>query len=149
MKNGYNYDALTNTLTISSTFAKKASKVGSPEYNLILKLRRDYTDLTIQQEEKKAGKKGLTYDQMKVFLSLHRNGKELLAQFERIYLLSKVQPMPYMYVKDWFEKRFPYYSEQPILDEENYVVPPTNEVGASKITGVSIEGRDASEKAAA
>ncbi len=57
--------------------------------------------------------------------------------------------MPYMYVKDWFEKRFPYYSEQPILDKENYVVPPTNEVKTSGISGVSVEGQDASAKAAA
>ena len=39
MKNGYNFDALNNTLTISASFAKKASKVGSLEYNVILKLR--------------------------------------------------------------------------------------------------------------
>ena len=31
MTNGYNFDALNNTLTISTSFAKKASKVGSPD----------------------------------------------------------------------------------------------------------------------
>ena len=41
MMNGYNFDALNNTLTISASFAKKASKVGSLEYNIILKLRKD------------------------------------------------------------------------------------------------------------
>ena len=52
MINGYKYDAMTNTLTISASFARKASKVGSPEYDLILKLRRDNPGVTIQKEEK-------------------------------------------------------------------------------------------------
>ena len=60
MMNGYNYDALNNTLTISASFAKKTSKVGSPEYCVILKLRRDFPNLTIMKEEKKEGKKGIT-----------------------------------------------------------------------------------------
>ena len=64
MKNGYNFDALNNTLTISASFAKKASKVGSLEYNIILKLRKDFPDLTIQQEAKEEGKKSITYTQM-------------------------------------------------------------------------------------
>ena len=36
--------------------------------------------------------------------------------------LSRVQPMPYKYVKTWFEKNFPYYSDQPAFDEDGFVV---------------------------
>ena len=96
MKNGYNFDALNNTLTISASFAKKASKVGSLEYNVILKLRRDFPNLTIVQEEKKEGKKSITYAQMEAFIGLTRNAKELTALFERVKKLSRVQPMPYV-----------------------------------------------------
>ena len=77
MTNGYNYDALTNTLTISASFAKKASKVGSLEYNIILKLRHDFPNLTIQQEAKKEGKKGLTFGQMEDFIAQHRDADEI------------------------------------------------------------------------
>ena len=145
MTNGYNYDALTNTLTISASFAKKASKVGSLEYNVILKLRRDFPNLTIVQEEKKEGKKSITYAQMEAFIGLTRNAKELTALFERVKKLSRVQPMPYKYVKTWFENRFPYYSEQPTFDADGYVVDPvtlTNmkemaqEVTAANVTGI-------------
>ena len=124
MKNGYNYDALNNTLTISASFAKKASKVGSLEYNIILKMRRDFPNLTIQQEAKKEGKKGLSFGQMEDFIALHRNAKELTAKFEKVKKLSRIQPMPYKYVKTWFEDHFPYYSDQPTFNEDGFIVDP-------------------------
>ena len=123
MKNGYNYDALNNILTVSASFAKKASKVGSLEYNIILKMRHDFPNLTIQQEEKKEGKKGITFGQMEDFIALHRNADELTKLFNNVRKLSRVQPMPYKFVKNWFENRFPYYTN-PALDEDGYVVDP-------------------------
>ena len=124
MKNGYNYDALNNILTVSASFAKKASKVGSLEYNIILKMRHDFPNLTIQQEEKKEGQKGMTFAQMEAFIALHRNKDELLKLFNNVRKLSRVQPMPYKYVKTWFENRFPYYSEQPTFDADGFVIDP-------------------------
>ena len=32
---GYNYDAITNTLTMTASFAKKASQLNTPEYNTV------------------------------------------------------------------------------------------------------------------
>ena len=125
MKNGYNFDALKNTLTISASFAKKASKVGSLEYNIILKLRKDFPDLTIQQEAKKEGKKGINYTQMEDFIAMHRNKDELKAEMDKVRKLSRIQPMPYKYVKTWFENRFPYFSDdQPTFDADGFVVDP-------------------------
>ena len=123
--NGYNYDALNNILTISASFAKKASKVGSLEYNIILKLRRDFPNLTIQQEAKREGKKSITFKQMEAFIALHRNAAELQKLLDNVRKLSRVQPMPYKYVKEWFENRFPYYSEQPTFDADGFVIDPT------------------------
>ena len=123
--NGYNFDALNNALTISASFAKKASKVGSLEYNIILKLRKDFPDLTIQQEAKKEGKKGINYTQMEDFIAMHRNKDELKAEMDRVRKLSRIQPMPYKYVKTWFENRFPYYTDdQPTFDADGFVVDP-------------------------
>ena len=125
MMNGYNFDALNNTLTISASFAKKASKVGSLEYNIILKLRKDFPDLTIQQEAKKEGKKSITYTQMEDFIAMHRNKDELKAEMDKVRKLSRIQPMPYKYVKTWFENRFPYFSDdQPTFDADGFVVDP-------------------------
>lgn len=122
--NGYHFDALNNTLTISASFEKKASKVGSLEYNILLKLRCDYPDLKIQKEPKREGKKSITYAQMEAFIALHRNSAELMFLFDKVRKLSRVQPMPYKYVKNWFENRFPYYSDQPTFDVDGFVTDP-------------------------
>ena len=92
--------------------------------NTMTKLRRDFPNLTIVQEEKKEGKKSITYAQMEAFIALTREAKELTALFERVKKLSRVQPMPYKYVKTWFDNKFPYYSEQPTFDADGYVIDP-------------------------
>ena len=122
MKNGYNFDTTTTTLTISDSFANRASRVGSPEYNLILKLRKDYPELTIVKKEKKEGRKTLCYAKMEEFIGMHRNADELKKAFERVKKLSRVQPMPYRFVKAWFDEKFPYFSD-PTMDAEGYIVP--------------------------
>ena len=121
MKTSYSYDALSNTLTISAAFAKKASKVDSPEYNVILKLRHDFPNLTIVQEGKREGKKAISYAQMEDFIAMHRNADELKKTFERIKKLSRVQPMPYHFVKEWFESQFPYFGNSTV-DADGYVI---------------------------
>lgn len=133
MTNGYTFNPITNTLTISAAFAKKASKVGSPEYCIILKLRNDFEKLNIVQEQKKEGKKSVTYAQMEEFISMHRNSAELKATFEKVKKLSRIQPMPYKYVKTWFDNRFPYYSDQPTFDEDHYVIDPVTPVSMKEM----------------
>ena len=110
MKTGYNYDAINNTVTISASFAKKASQVGSAEYDIMLKLRKDYPNLKVVKEEKTA-KKQLTYKEMAEFISLHHNGDELKKAFEAAKTLSKFHSMPFSFVKAWFEKTFPYFKD--------------------------------------
>ena len=156
MTNGYTFDALNNILTVSASFKKKASRVGSPEYYIVLKLRKEVPELTIKEAEKKEAKKGITYAQMKIFMEGHRNAKALIAEFEKVRKLSRVQSMPYRYVRTWFENKFPYYSEQPVLDADNYVIDPANpaneaamlrEVAAGKqvresvVETISVEGK--------
>lgn len=61
---------------------------------------------------------------MENFIAMHRNAKELTSLFEKVKKLSRVQPMPYKYVKTWFEDRFPYYSDQPTFDDDGFIVDP-------------------------
>ena len=110
MKTGYNYDAINNTVTISAAFAKKASQVGSAEYDIMLKLRKDYPNLKVVREEK-TGKAQLTYKTMEEFINLHRNKDELKKAFEGAKTLSKFHSMPFSFVKKWFENKFPYFKE--------------------------------------
>ena len=122
MKNGYNYDAISNTVTISSTFAKKASQVGSEEYEIMLKLRKDYPNLKVMKEEK-TGNAQLTYKKMEEFIKLHRNNDELLKAFKGARTLSKFHSMPYTFVKSWFAKTFPYFEGgNYTTDADGYIV---------------------------
>ena len=108
MKTGYTFDPITNILTISAPFAKKASQVGSAEYDIMLKLRKDYPTLKVQREEK-TKKEQLTYKEMEAFINLHRNKVDLLNAFKGAKTLSKFHSMPYSFVKGWFTKQFPYF----------------------------------------
>ena len=122
MKTGYNYDAINNTVTISASFAKKASQVGSAEYDIMLKLRKDYPNLKVVKEEK-TGKAQLTYKTMEEFINLHRNKDELLKAFASAKTLSKFHSMPFTFVKAWFEKTFPYFKDGSYeMDAEGFIV---------------------------
>ena len=122
MKTSYNYDAITNTVTISAPFAKKASQVGSEEYEIMLKLRKDYPNLKVVKEEK-TGKAQLTYKTMEEFIKLHRNEVDLLKAFNSAKTLSKFHSMPFSFVKDWFMRTFPYYKTGNYeMDQDGFVV---------------------------
>ena len=131
MKTGYTFDSITNTVTISASFAKKASQVGSAEYDIMLKLRKDYPNLKVVKEEKTA-KKQLTYKEMADFISLHRNSDELMKAFESAKTLSRFHSMPFTFVKAWFEKTFPYFKDGNYkMDAEGCIVevkPQTSEL---------------------
>ena len=127
MKNGYNYDAINNTVTISSTFAKKASQVGSEEYEIMLKLRKDYPNLKVMKEEK-TGNAQLTYKKMEEFINMHRNKDGLLKAFKSAKTLSKFHSMPYTFVKNWFNETFPYFDGgNYTTDEDGFIVEKPNE----------------------
>ena len=122
MKTGYNFDPINNTLTISASFAKKASKVGSEEYEIMFKLRKDYPNLKVVKEEKTA-KKQLAYKEMEDFINLHRNKDELLKAFAGAKTLSRFHSMPYSFVRAWFEKTFPYFKDGSYgMDADGFIV---------------------------
>ena len=72
---GYNYDAITNTLTMTASFAKKASQLNTPEYRTLLQLRNDNPGMKVVMKEsngKSASSKpasGISFAQMECFIS--------------------------------------------------------------------------------
>lgn len=121
MTKGYNYDAITNTLTITKGFEKKAAVLGSEEYNIIKSIRGDYPNVTVQLTEpsKKAARKTITFKQIEAYIGIFDDEeKTLLGQFEKVKVLSKVQRSPYKYVMKWFENQFPNYQEQVNFDDQ-------------------------------
>ena len=103
------------TVTLSSTFLRKASTLGTKEYHEMLQLRRDLPGFQFQKaeaEKKTASKyKNLTYKHMREYIvasfANEAEAKAMLDQMKKVEALSKVQANPYKYVHDWFIKQFP------------------------------------------
>ena len=101
------------TITVTKGFLKEAGIIGSAAYQELTQVRHDYPDFQIVQREiaKKQGKKTygkLTYKVMGEFIEAQEeeNAAEVLAEFERVQRLSKVQNGSYAYVKTWFLNRY-------------------------------------------
>ncbi|MBR3796880.1 MAG: hypothetical protein IKK34_12765 [Clostridia bacterium] len=103
------------TVTLSASFLRKASTLGTKEYHEMLQLRRDLPGFQFQKaevEKKAASKyKNLTYKHMREYIAAsftkEAEAKAMLDQMEKVEALSKVQANPYKYVHDWFIKQFP------------------------------------------
>ncbi len=123
MKTNYSYNAITNTLTVSAAFLKNAANLHSKEYEIIRTLRADHGEITIVTEERRRStSRAMTFKQMKMHIKQCRDSEKRLAAFDRVKALSKIQRSPYNYVKTWFMDNYANYSEQPVFDEEGYVI---------------------------
>ena len=112
-KNGYEINYIENTITVTKSFLKEAGTIGSPAYIELARVRKDLPDFQIVQREitKKQGKKTygkLTYKVMEDFIAVQEEGNApaVLAEFQRVQQLSKIQAGSYAYVKTWFLTRY-------------------------------------------
>lgn len=153
MMTGYNYDAITNTLTMTASFAKKASQLNTPEYNTVRQLRLDNPGMKIEKAIRKTPSNqpmNATFAQMEGFIAKCANSKERLDVFEKIKALSKIQASPYAYVRKWFLENYANYSEQPEFDANGFVIAKTkSQMEAEKKAKAQEEAKRAEEVAAA
>lgn len=112
-KNGYEINYTEKTIIATKNFLKEAGTVGSTAYNTLTRLRNELSDFRVVPREinKKPGKKTygkLTYKVMGDFIAAQEeeNATAVLAEFERVQMLSKVQSGSYAYVKTWFLNRY-------------------------------------------
>lgn len=96
------------TIEITKTFEKKASTYGSPSYNELIKVRREFPNFTLKVVENKGsnGFKGMDYDFMRNYISLHENSEENSKKFET--LITK--GLTYGEIKQWFIGMFPVFA---------------------------------------
>ena len=116
MAKKYDIDFLNNTVTLTASFLRKASVIGSAEYQEMLQLRRELPDYEFRKAEttkqKKTNKnKNLTYPHMRDFIRATASSQDeaqlILDEMKRVEALSKIQANPYKYVHDWFIRKFP------------------------------------------
>lgn len=103
-----------NEAQVSKTFAKNAKIYGSEEYRMWREFKAENPEYvmvvkTIKKNPDKETNKNLTYENMKLYISVQDNAEALLIEFERELILSKVQSNPYRSVLAWFKKTFKDY----------------------------------------
>ena len=149
---GYNYDAITNTLTMTASFAKKASQLNTPEYNTVRQLRLDNPGMKIEKAIRKTPSNQpmtATFAQMEGFIAKCANSEERLDVFEKIKALSKIQASPYAYVRKWFLENYANYAEDPEFDANGFVIVKTkSQMEAEKKAKAQEEAKRAEEVAA-
>ena len=126
---GYSYDAISNTLTMTAAFAKKASQLNTTEYHIVRQLRNDNPGMKIEKSAAKAPSNrplNITFAKMEEYIKQCRDSKDRLEAFKKVKTLSKIQASPYKYVKTWFLNNYANYSEQPEFDADGFVVVKTN-----------------------
>jgi len=135
---GYSYDVITNTLTMTASFAKKASLFNTPEYNTVRQLRNDKPGMKIEEAAAQPSShrsQNITFAKMGEFIKQCRDSKDRLEAFQKVKTLSKIQASPYAYVRKWFLDNYANYSEQPEFDADGFVIVKTKrELDAEKKT---------------
>ena len=117
MKKNYNVNYESNTVTLTADFLRKASTLGTKEYNEMMQLRRDLTGFTFVKatasttNRKANAAKNMNYKNMQAYIEASAaNAEEAaakIATFEKVQRLSKIQSNPFKYVLDWFNKEYP------------------------------------------
>lgn len=98
------YDASRNTLTISVSFAKKASNPSSREYRYLCEMRRENPGLKVQQRTRDTSAR-LTYKDMETRLRRVDKNGNLVKAFNLVKEIAKTEDAPYAYVYNWYKKQ--------------------------------------------
>ena len=108
------------TIEITKKFANLAKRFGTPEYDKLQTVKRDYPRyrVAINTTKKKADSfKGLTFDYMKNYILNHN--EEKLAVFNRLRGLNEdgskiemAEAVSYGAIKQWFLDEFPEFRLQ-------------------------------------
>lgn len=126
---GYKIDFTTNTIIMNYKFAAAAQVYNSPEYKILKGIKQDFPCM---KETVKAGRtitttrpnKRLTYANMETHISVYENAGDLLAEFDKVKMLSKPLASPYKYVVTWFQAQFPNYKDATVFQDKLVAVLP-------------------------
>ena len=108
---------ISKTIEMTTNEAKKAGKIGTPEFKELRAYQEVYPTFTIEIKapaKRKNEFKGLTYDYMKSYIKEHDDGDgKKMEQFlsligqDKDGKIEDTEVAGYLDVKDWFLKQFP------------------------------------------
>ena len=116
-----NANLISKTIEMTTNEAKKAGKIGTPEFKELRAYQDLYPTFTIDIKapaKRKNEFKGLTYDYMKSYIKEHDDGDgKKMEQFlsligqDKDGKIEDTEVAGYLDVKDWFLKQFPEIKE--------------------------------------
>lgn len=118
MKNTLVINFKERTLVMDKEFSKRASVVGSAEYEKLQAARRDYPDFavknrTIKKNPSKESYKGLTYEYMERYIraSDEEKSQTIFEEYKRLRILAECHSIRYPRIKQWFLNMYPEVAE--------------------------------------
>ena len=113
-------NAKNRSIELTKTFATASSKFGTPEYDQLQQVRKDYPTykvVTIARKAPKSDKpsyKGLTYEYMEKYIKAHDDENQtIMKEYMEVRGLSDeadenlAESFNYQEMKDWFLDKFP------------------------------------------
>ena len=103
--NKITFNHVAKEIIITKAFEVEANTIGSPAYDELVRIRKDFPDYTIKRKEiakreNKKSFKGLTIDEMKRFLATV--GEEDVKLFEKVCAIAESKQGKYPVIKKWF-----------------------------------------------
>ena len=127
----FQFDVISQTLTITAQFAKMMNDPESDEYKLVMRFRKDFPNLTITKKTHKSAThyttksgekfncnqfKNLTYDRMEKFISALPKSESYLREYTFVKdFASSIQHNGYTLVRKWFVAQFPEFRKNPLF----------------------------------
>ena len=127
----FQFDVISQTLTITAQFAKMMNDPESDEYKLVMRFRQDFPNLTITKKTHKSAThcttksgekfncnqfKNLTYDRMEKFISALPKSESYLREYSFVKdFASAIQTNGYTLVRKWFVAQFPEFRKNPLF----------------------------------
>ena len=127
---GCSYNPMTNTLSLSESFVKKASRLGTAEYKMVIQYQKDHPDLKMVEMEKKNPehkRDTVTYARMEQTIMRCRDSEARMKQYERMRTWAEIQDAPFLKLKAWFLNNYANYDSMDDIDDEGFFLPKTKE----------------------
>ena len=115
-ENSVRINRANRTVEVSKSFDKAASRFGTPEYDAMQQVRKDYPDyrIVVKTNRNKVDHfKGLTYDFMEKYIASHADAEDRMKTFNDLRgksdeaLAFGVEALSYGEIKAWFFKTYP------------------------------------------
>ncbi|MDD6051954.1 MAG: hypothetical protein PUC00_11935 [Clostridiales bacterium] len=124
---GFSYNPMTNTLALTANFVKKASRLGTTEYKMVLQYQKDHPGLEIVELKKDNEHKRdtVTYTRMEQTIKLCRDSEARMKQYKQMRIWAEIQDAPFLKLKAWFLNNYANYDSMDDIDDEGFFLPKT------------------------